>query len=89
MKGVNIMKLIQEKEKFYVVCHTSDCGYESDNTYTFPSKEEVEKFLGMKNDYDNHIYYQGKDIYGTMRSIGSCEFVEAIYSRTDYEVDWS
>ena len=64
------------------------CGYESEDTYVFPSMEEVEKFLGMRNDYENHIYYQGEDIYGTKRSIGYSEFIDVIYSRTDYEVDW-
>lgn len=34
------MKLVQQKEKFYVVCHTEDCGYESKDTYVFPSMEE-------------------------------------------------
>lgn len=82
------MKLIQDKEKFYVVCHTSDCGYESNDTYTFPTIEEVEKFLGIKDDYENHVYYQGEDIFGTKHSLGSCEFVDAIYSRTDYEIKW-
>lgn len=52
------MKLVQQKEKFYVVCHTEDCGYESKDTYVFPSMEEVEKFLGMRNDYENHLYYE-------------------------------
>ena len=82
------MKLIQQKEKFYVVCHTSDCGYESEDTYIFPSMEEVEKFLGIRNDYENHIYYEGEDIYGAKHSIGYSEFVDVIYLRTDYEIDW-
>lgn len=51
--------------------------------------EEVEKFLGMKNDYVNHVYYHGTDRYGTERSLGCNEFPEAIYSRTEYEIDWS
>lgn len=55
------------EEKFYVVCHTDDCGYHSEDTYVFLSMDEVEKFLGIKNDYDNHIYYNGTDIYGQKR----------------------
>lgn len=83
------MKLIQEKEKFYVVCHTSDCGYESSDTYIFPSMEEVEKFLGMKNDYKNHIYYEGEDIYGVKHSLGYSEIVDTIYSKIDYTIDYT
>ena len=44
------MKLVQQKEKFYVVCHTEDCGYESKDTYVFPSMEEVEKCKEVFND---------------------------------------
>ncbi len=60
----------------------------SNDTYTFPTIEEVEKFLGIKNDYKNHVYYEGEDIFGTKHSLGSCEFVDEIYSRTDYEIKW-
>lgn len=49
------MKLIREQEVFYVVCSTNDFGHKSDDTYEFLSMEEVEKFLGMKNDYVNHV----------------------------------
>lgn len=82
------MKLIKEEEKLYVVCHTDDFGYHSENTYIFPSMDEVEKFLGMKNDYENHIYYSGTDIYGRERSLGCNEFPDVIYSKTDYEINW-
>lgn len=85
---MKIIKLIKGKEKFYVVCHTSNGEYEDYDTYTFPSIEEVEKFLGMRNDYENHIYYDGEDICGINRSIGSHEFVDTIYSKIDYEIDW-
>lgn len=82
------MKLVKEEEKFYVVCHTDDCGYNSEDTYVFPSMDEVEKFFGIKNDYENHIYYNGTDIYGQKRSLGCNEFPVIIYSRTDYEINW-
>lgn len=82
------MKLIKEDEKFYIDCHTDNCGYHSEDTYVFPSMDEIEKFLGMKNDYENHIYYNGTDIYGQKRSLGCNEFVDAIYSRTDFNIDW-
>lgn len=82
------MKLIKEQEVFYVVCSTDDFGYKSNDTYEFLSMEEVEKFLGMKDDYENHIYHQGIDRYGIERSRGCNEFPDAIYSRTEYEIDW-
>lgn len=82
------MKLVKEKEKIYINCHTDDCGYYSEDTYVFPSMDEVEKFLGMKNDYENNIYYNGMDIYGQKRSLGCNEFADVIYSKTDYEIDW-
>ena len=83
------MKLIKEQEIFYVACSTNDFGFKFDDTYEFLSMEEVEKFLGMKNDYKNHVYYHGVDRYGVERSLGCNEFPKAIYSRTEYEIDWS
>jgi hypothetical protein len=47
------MKLIKEQEIFYVACSTNDFGFKFDDTYEFLSMEEVEKFLGMKNDYSS------------------------------------
>lgn len=55
------MKLVKEKEKFYI---------------------------GMKNDYENHIYCNGTDIYGQKRSLGCNEISNIVYSRIDYEIDW-
>ena len=83
------MKLIKEQEIFYVACSTNDFGFKFDDTYEFLSMEEVEKFLGMKNDYKNQVYYHGVDRYGVERSLGCNEFPEAIYSCTEYEIDWS
>lgn len=82
------MKLIKKQEVFYLECSTNDFGYKSNDTYEFLSMEEVKKFLGMKNDYDNHIYPHGVDGYGVERSLGCNEFPDVIYSRTDYEIKW-
>lgn len=82
------MKLIEEQEVFYVECSTNDFGYKSDDTYEFLSMEEVEKFLGMRNDHKNHIYYYGIGRYGVERSLGCNEFPRAIYSCAEYEIDW-
>lgn len=84
------MKLIQEEqEKFIVECHTDDCGYESNDRYVFPSKEELENFLGINNDYENHVYKSGVDIFGQERSLGSNEYPNYIYSKIEYRVDWN
>lgn len=83
------MKLIPEKEVFIAECHTSDCGYESDDHYAFPSKEELENFLGVNNDYENHIYKRGIDIFDRERSLGSNEYPNYIYSKIEYRVDWN
>lgn len=82
------MKLINEQEVFYVVCSTNDFGYKSNDTYEFLSMEEVEKFLGMKDNYSKNIYHCGIDRYGTERSLGCNEFPDVIYSRTDYGIKW-
>jgi len=72
---------------FRVSCHTDDCGYTSNDTYSFPSKEEVEKFLGIYDDFE-HEYFNGIDIFGQKRKIGSCEFVDSIKEETEYQIDW-
>lgn len=62
------MRLIKKKEKFYIACHTAVCGYYGEDTYVFPLMDEVEKFLGIKNDYEKEIYYNGIDINGRKRT---------------------
>lgn len=82
------MKLIQKQTLFYVVCHEEDLEYYKEETYVFPSMEEVEKFLGAKNDYKKNIFCKGTDVYGKERSIEYNEIPDSIYSQTGYLIDW-
>ena len=82
------MKLIKEQTVFRVLCHTDDCGYTSSDIYSFPSLIEVEKFLGIYDDYEKHDYYDGTDIWGQERRIVSYEFVDSIKEETEYQIDW-
>jgi len=82
------MKLNKSRERFYVECHTDDFGYTSDDCYTFDSEEQLENFLGIHNDYENHVYKEGTDIFGRSRSLGCSECPNNIYSKTEYEIEW-
>ncbi len=82
------MKLVASEERFIVECHTDDFGYKSNDCYVFGSKEELENFLGINDDCENHIYKRGTDISGRDWKIGCNEFPDCVYSKTEYEIDW-
>lgn len=82
------MKLIKEQTVFRVSCHTDDCGYTSSDTYSFPSEEEVKKFLGIYDNYDKHQYYRGIDIFGQKRKNASYEFVDSVKEETEYRIQY-
>lgn len=82
------MRLMKQESRYYAECHTDSDGYENDNTYIFPSEEELQKFLGMRDDYENHHYYSGIDIYGEEKSLGYYESVECVYSKTEYNMKY-